>query len=212
MAALVHESRNALQRSKACLEMLRLELSDRPDVLDLVERAQRAQDDLHRLYEEVRQWAAPLVLRRQPCCLRELWQEAWQQATPPGGAGQVRLEEQVVGPTTCQADRFALIQVFRNIFENALEVSPPGGVVQVRCEKTAVGAAEAVRVAIRDQGPGLTPQQQQRIFDPFFTTKAKGTGLGMAIAQRIVQAHGGSIEARVVGGTEIVVTLPTGAG
>lgn len=212
MAALVHESRNALQRSKACLEMLRLELSDRPDVLDLVDRAQRAQDDLHRLYEEVRQWAAPLVLKRQRCCLKELWREAWQQAIPPGAAGQVHLEEQVAEATDCLADRFALIQVFRNIFENAIEVSPPGGVVRVRCQTVRTGPSEARVVAIHDQGPGLTPQQQQRIFDPFFTTKAKGTGLGMAIAQRIVQAHGGSIAARVVGGTEIVVTLPKGAG
>jgi len=212
MAALVHESRNALQRSKACLEMLRLELSDRPEVLDLVERAERASDDLHRLYEEVRQWAAPLVLKRQPCCLRAVWREAWQQVVPPGSTAQVQLEEHVAGPTDCLADRFALIQVFRNIFENAVEVSPPGGVVQVRCQTTGDGPTAALVVAIRDQGPGLTPQQQQRIFDPFFTTKAKGTGLGMAIAQRIVQAHGGSIAARVVGGTEIVVTLPKGVG
>lgn len=212
MAALVHESRNALQRSKACLEMLRLELSDRPDVLDLVERAQRAQDDLHRLYEEVRQWAAPLVLKRQRCCLVALWREAWQQAVAAAAARTPRLEEHVAGPTDCLVDRFALIQVFRNIFENAIEVSPPDGVIQVRCQTTGSGPAEARVVAIRDQGPGLTPQQQQRIFDPFFTTKAKGTGLGMAIAQRIVQAHGGSIQAHVPGGTEIVVTLPTGEG
>jgi len=61
MAALVHESRNALQRSKASLEMLSLEVEDRPDALKLVARAQKAQEDLHRLYEEVREWAAPLV-------------------------------------------------------------------------------------------------------------------------------------------------------
>jgi len=167
---------------------------------------------LHRLYEEVRQWAAPLVLKRQPCCVRAVWREAWQQVVPPGNTAQVQLEEHVAGPTDCLADRFALIQVFRNIFENAVEVSPPGGVVQVRCETMGDGPTAALVVAIRDQGPGLTPQQQQRMFDPFFTTKAKGTGLGMAIAQRIVQAHGGSIAARVVGGTEIVVTLPKGAG
>lgn len=211
MAALVHESRNALQRSKACLEMLRLELADRPDVLDLIERAQRAQDDLHRLFEEVRQWAAPLVLHRQPCCLKALWREVWQQVLQSSPPVPVQLQEQVSGPTDCLADRFALIQVFRNIFENAVEVSPPGGVVQVRCDAADREAASTRVVAIRDQGPGLTPQQQQRIFDPFFTTKAKGTGLGMAIAQRIVQAHGGAIAARVPGGTEIVVTLPRGA-
>jgi signal transduction histidine kinase len=62
---------------------------------------------------------------------------------------------------------------------------------------------------VRDNGPGLSPEQQRRIFDPFFTTKTKGTGLGMAIVKRIVEAHGGQIsvapEAR---GAEIRILLP----
>ena len=53
---------------------------------------------------------------------------------------------------------------------------------------------------MRDNGPGLTPEQRQRIFEPFFTTKTKGTGLGMAIAQRIIEAHGGWIAAAAPAG------------
>ena len=66
------------------------------------------------------------------------------------------------------------------------------------------------RLAFRDNGPGLNPDQRQRIFEPFFTTKTKGTGLGMAIAKRIVEAHGGQIAvgSGVDQGTEILVTLP----
>jgi two-component system sensor kinase FixL len=63
---------------------------------------------------------------------------------------------------------------------------------------------------IRDNGPGLGPEQRLRIFEPFFTTKSKGTGLGMAIAKRIVEAHGGWI---AVGdgahpGAELIIILP----
>ena len=62
---------------------------------------------------------------------------------------------------------------------------------------------------MRDNGPGLNQEQRERIFEPFYTTKTKGTGLGMAIAQRIVEAHDGKI---AVGadrgtGTEVLVTL-----
>ena len=63
-------------------------------------------------------------------------------------------------------------------------------------------------IAITDRGPGLTPEQQQRIFEPFFTTKAKGTGLGMAIAFRIVESHGGTITASSPRGAQIEIALP----
>jgi signal transduction histidine kinase len=70
----------------------------------------------------------------------------------------------------------------------------------------------AVRVIMRDNGPGLTPEQQYNLFEPFYTTKTQGTGLGMAIAKRIVEAHGGGI---TVGcgdgpGGKIIITLPRG--
>jgi signal transduction histidine kinase len=65
-----------------------------------------------------------------------------------------------------------------------------------------------VVISIADRGPGLSVEQQQRIFEPFFTTKAKGTGLGMAIASRIVQSHGGSIAASSPGGARLEITLP----
>ena len=63
---------------------------------------------------------------------------------------------------------------------------------------------------IRDNGAGIAPERLDHIFNPFFTTKEKGTGLGMAIAKKIVEAHTGTIDARsAVGrGTEFQVTLP----
>src|SRR5581483_2280772 len=60
VAGLAHESRNAIQRGQACVEMLRWRLQDRPDALDLLVRMQRAQSDLLRMYEDVRGYAAPL--------------------------------------------------------------------------------------------------------------------------------------------------------
>jgi signal transduction histidine kinase len=67
-----------------------------------------------------------------------------------------------------------------------------------------------IEIRVRDNGPGLTPSARHSVFEPFFTTKTKGTGLGMAIARRIVDAHGGEIslgsEASI--GAEFVITLP----
>src|SRR5262245_25588308 len=71
VAGLAHESRNALQRAQACLEMLALAVRDRPEALDLIARLQNAQDHLHHLYEDVRSYAAPITLERRPCDLGE---------------------------------------------------------------------------------------------------------------------------------------------
>jgi signal transduction histidine kinase len=208
MAALVHESRNALQRSKASLEMLSLEVEDRPEALKLVARVEKAQEDLHKLFEEVRQWAAPLNLRRETCNLRQLWREVWNNIVLVQADKKLRLEEQAPDAVPCTVDRFAMAQVFRNIFENAAEVSPVGGALEISCRPAATGNGSTVLISITDRGPGLSKEQQQRIFEPFFTTKAKGTGLGMAIAARIVQSHGGSIAASSPGGARIEILLP----
>jgi PAS domain S-box-containing protein len=208
MAALVHESRNALQRSKANLEMLSLEIEDRPEALKLVCRVEKAQEDLHKLFEEVRQWAAPLKLQRESCNLRQLWREVWTNVIHTQTSKKLRLDEKSPDAVTCSVDRFAMAQVFRNIFENAVEVSPVGEAVEIACRETSNGQGNTLVVCITDHGPGLTEEQRQRIFEPFFTTKAKGTGLGMAIASRIVHSHGGSIAASSSGGARIEITLP----
>jgi len=213
MAGLVHESGNALQRTAACLEMLQLEVEDRPEALDLVDRALRAQVQLHQLYEEVRQYAAPIKLRRDECDLAETWRETWEHLVETRRNKDLQLQEEIEHvDLNCCIDRTAIDQVWRNILENAIQVSPTSGIIGIRCRKTTWEDRPAVTVAIRDQGPGMTAEQCRRIFEPFFTTKTKGTGLGMAIAQRIVQSHGGHI---AVGnhdgrGAEIQVILPQG--
>lgn len=211
MAGLVHESRNALQRSKACLEMLALEVEDRPEALNLVTRVQHAQDYLQQLYEEVREYAAPINLRREPCDLAHLWRDIWDDLAHIREAKQLaRREELNVANLISNIDRFAIGQVFRNILENAVSVSPLKAEICIRCCETRFHNRPAISVAFCDQGPGLTAGQRKRIFEPFFTTKTKGTGLGMAIAQRIVESHGGLISLGPPdhAGAEIIVILP----
>ncbi|MGE3804560.1 MAG: ATP-binding protein [Gemmataceae bacterium] len=210
VTGLAHESGNALARSQACLEMLGMEVEDRPEANDLIARIQNALDHLRHLYEEVRGYAAPLKLDREVWDLSALWRQAWKNLTVTHKERDAALHEQAEGlDLHCAVDYHRIDQVFRNILENALAACADPVHVEVQCSPYQLGQRDALRLAFRDNGPGLNAEQKQRIFEPFFTTKTKGTGLGMAIARRIVEAHGGEI---CVGtpatGAEIVVTLP----
>ena len=216
IAGLAHEGRNALQRGQACLEMLARKVEDRPDALDLVAGIQEAQDDLHQLYEEVRGYAAPIVLDRRSCRIGDLLFEAWGRLATSRVGRDAVLRDRGDPGLACSGDAFRLTQVFRNILDNSLAAAQDPVVIDVEWSEAETAGVPAVGIAIRDNGPGLTPSQRCNLFEPFFTTKSQGTGLGMAIAKRIVDAHGGAIEAGAGAGpgagpgATILITLPRG--
>lgn len=211
MTGLAHESRNALQRAQACLDMLELDLTEQSELLDLTGRARKALNELHRLYEEVRSYAAPVTLETRECALSDAWEQAWTHLQEVRHDKNIRFAAHFDGTSLrCRVDPQRLEQVFRNIFENAIAASPDMGEIVLECADADIDGRAAARISIRDNGAGLTPEQQANILEPFFTTKTKGTGLGMPIAKRIVEAHGGTIDAKNADprGAEIVVTLP----
>ncbi len=115
-------------------------------------------------------------------------------------------------------DEGQVSQVIGNVIINADQAMPGGGIVEVRAENVAVGpgqepplkAGDYVRIAIRDQGVGIPPENLPRIFNPFFTTREKGTGLGLTTAYSIIKRHEGTIrvESQVGAGTTISIYLP----
>lgn len=249
MTALAHESRNALQRSQAGLEMLQKRLAENPDAQALVKEIREAQVYLADLYEEVRGYAAPLNPRRTRTDLAAIVHKTWEQLIGPGGyagaqlidvatetaaAGATGKDSDTNSPETktsadkaptvtangvavrppaidvqCEVDAQAISQVIRNVLENALAAAQPPQ-VRIRWDETRLRGEPALRLAVRDNGPGVAPAERQRIFEPFHTTKTRGTGLGLAISRRIVAAHGGEIEvADAPGpGAEFWITVP----
>jgi signal transduction histidine kinase len=163
------------------------------------------------LYEEVRGYAAPLKLDLERVSMESVWRQAWGTLDLARKGRNVSLREEIAGVDLFYtADSFRLQQVFRNVFENALAACKDPVEITIACLSTSLYGKPALRIAVGDNGPGMNAEQQQRIFEPFFTTKTKGTGLGMAIAKRIIEAHGGKIAvgASSVGGAEITFTLP----
>jgi signal transduction histidine kinase len=112
-------------------------------------------------------------------------------------------------------DRFCvprrdLLQVLLNLLNNAIDCSSEGGTITL----TIRAESDAIRIAVSDQGPGISPEHLPHIFDPFFTTKTggdqKGMGLGLSISQSLVMAMGGKIEVqtRPNDGSTFWVILP----
>jgi PAS domain S-box-containing protein len=119
MAGLSHESRNALQRSVAALQMLERRVGDDAELLFLLRTVLQAQQDLRQVYEDVRQYAAPLKLDRRPTSLQTLWRDTWEHLAELRQGRDARLVEDVDGVDLhCDVEAFRMQQVFRNLMEN----------------------------------------------------------------------------------------------
>ena len=110
-------------------------------------------------------------------------------------------------------DEALLRQALLNLARNAAEAAdgqPFGGRVTLRGAIERNAGHTVQRISIADNGPGIPPEDLSKIFLPFYTTKADGTGLGLAVVQKIVVQHGGAVEARnqPEGGAEFILWLP----
>ena len=212
VAGLAHESRNAFQRSHACLAELSLDVADMPESLKLVQKVQKALDDLNCLLDQVREYSAPIILERRRTNLKSLVRETWdevleakQNFVPP----EFIMECGAGFPEQCMVDPDRLKQVIRNLLENAIFASRSGGKITVILGRPH-DRDDWLRIEVADDGDGVDEKHRESIFAPFFTTKTKGTGLGLAISRRIIQAHDGQLwvtDSRL-GGAAFMIELP----
>ncbi|PHQ33966.1 ATP-binding protein [Rhodopirellula bahusiensis] len=206
VAALAHESRNAIQRIKAASEVLAMDIRNDSDSEEELSAIQRAASDLATLLESVRAFAAPIHTKLERVDLEYIWQRAWNDLESKWRLRDAKLIEMA---STCEheveVDVCRMEQVFRNLFTNALEATDGS----VRIEMDCSCDERQVHVRIKDNGPGLTEEQANHMFEPFYTTKPTGTGLGMPICQRIIEAHGGTIMAESFEtGTKVSICVP----
>ncbi|HEX4051915.1 MAG TPA: ATP-binding protein [Steroidobacteraceae bacterium] len=114
-----------------------------------------------------------------------------------------------------EADRGRVRQILANLITNGIEAlaGQPAGRVQIDTVMQSLGEASTALISVRDNGPGFRKEILGRLFDPYVTGKPRGTGLGLAIVKRIVEEHGGRIEAENLpaGGARVQVFLPVGA-
>ncbi len=210
VATLSHEVRNPLNAVAVGLQRLATEFQPTADgeeyrsVVALVTGEVRR---LNALVEESLALARPPRLQPVPLAVGDVVDEVIGLVEAEAGAAGVRVERRVpAGLPALVADPDRLKQVLLNVARNGLEAMPDGGTLAF----TAAATARTVTLEVADTGAGIPPEARTRIFEPFYTTKVTGLGLGLAIARRIVEAHGGSlaVEPGVARGSRFRITLP----
>ncbi|MFN0107656.1 MAG: ATP-binding protein [Blastocatellia bacterium] len=151
-------------------------------------------------------------LRRRLVDLPNLLAETLELVQPNADHNGIQIETNTNGIRQIEADPNVLQQVFLNIFSNAIQAMFQGGRLRIECHETTHDELTLAAISIADTGSGIPPEHLETIFDPFFTTKevGHGTGLGLAVSTRMVEEHGGWIEAtnNSDGGATFTVFLP----
>ncbi|MCG6955092.1 MAG: HAMP domain-containing protein [Gemmatimonadetes bacterium] len=210
-ASLAHEIRNPLTAVRLDLQRIQEEASESEETHELLSRTLRRIDRLDRSVTGALQVARSGTVERAPMDVRGPLRTAVQVARPAFEArGAVLDAREVEGePVEVEGDAAALERLFLNLLLNAAQALERGERAIVEIKET----AGEVAISIRDEGSGIDPSDLDRIFDPFFTTRPDGTGLGLPIARRIAEAHGGelAVESKPGAGTTVTLRLPRAA-
>ncbi|MFO0576300.1 MAG: ATP-binding protein [Polyangia bacterium] len=188
-AGIAHEVRNPLGVIRASAKMVQEGFSAGEDPHRACQFICEEIDRLNGLIGSLLTFARPQPLRLSRIGLDAVLERALQLIDDELRRRGVRLARPGASGLELLADADLLAQVVFSLLNNAAEALGQGGTIELR---TFASPAE-LRIEVADSGPGLLPEHAQRLFEPFFTTKPTGTGLGLAMAQRIVQAHRGGL-------------------
>jgi signal transduction histidine kinase len=211
-AGLAHEVRNQLNSLQLHVQILEQELGERPSeagqgVLDRLHRMTRALDELDDFLSEFLRLAHPPPVEPETIALAPLLLELVTFLAPEFAARGVALETDLAsGAEQARADAPQLKRAILNLALNALAATPQGGGVTIETRER----EGSVRIAVRDTGSGIAPDLQPHLFEPFVVGRPGGVGLGLPIASRIVEQHGGRIEveSELGRGSVFTVVLP----
>jgi signal transduction histidine kinase len=169
---------------------------------------------LSRVMRDLIEFGRPVSGERVDAALGDVVREAVTICRSQAERAGVTLREELGDATFVLAmRRERLLQVFRNVVENAIQHSPSGGTVRIALTRHDAATGPVVECVVSDTGDGIAPEDVPHLFDPFFSRRKGGTGLGLAIVQRIVEEHHGTVTAGngVVRGAEFTIRLPLAA-
>jgi len=212
-AGIAHEFKNALATISGYAQMIRAEELD-GEASDYANRILEQTRNITHVVTEFLKYARPLDIANDPVALEPLVERVISEVANAKPEVQVRAEGTF---SSVPGDENLLRQALLNLVRNAAEAcadAVAGGQVVLKGELLRADSGGAQRIVILDNGPGIEREALGKLFRPFYTTKSDGTGLGLAVVQKIIVQHGGRVEARnrSEGGAAFTITLPVCAG
>jgi signal transduction histidine kinase len=221
-AGIAHELKNPLAGIEVMAGLLRRQVPDSPAAQSLLADIMSEAKLANAIVVEMLEFVRPIRLQVERTDIGEVLHQAVTLAETKATRGGVHVELEVAPDLPhIDGDHHQLCQVFTNLLANAFEALDGRGrigiraVVETLAQDPAFAAeprepAAVVIVEVTDNGPGVAPHLSDRIFDPFFTTKPQGSGLGLPIVRKIVDAHDGRIDLNSAPGqgTRFRITLP----
>jgi signal transduction histidine kinase len=212
--SVAHELNTPLTVLQGSIEKL-METAHDPQTLERLARMLRVTQRLRRISESLVDFARVRKQQTESVLLRPLIDESWTLVAIDEKAAAVTFENNVQSSATVIGNPDRLIQVFVNLLRNALLAISTGGLINVESKVLQRGGQNWVRCMVLDNGPGIPADVLPNLFEAFVSTRldARGTGLGLTVAEGIVSQHGGTISAsnRPEGGASLEVLLPAAA-
>lgn len=206
LAGIAHEVRNPLGGIELFGGLLREDLEGDPRKKH-VDKILKQIGVLGSVVNDFLDFARKRPLDLKEIDVRELLEEVVAVSRDDAAAKRITLTTDLTGKLVRPLDRDLLHRAVLNLVRNALQATPEGGHVEVRA---AAGEGLPLELQVADDGPGIPVEKREEIFRPFFTTKQKGTGLGLALVKKAVEAHHGRISVTETpgGGATFVLSLP----
>ncbi|HEX4337863.1 MAG TPA: ATP-binding protein [Polyangiaceae bacterium] len=204
-ASIAHEVRNPLAiivNAAANLKRQGLGAEDRNTLFQIVEEEITR---LNKIVTELLRYARPVNVHREDIALGDFL-KGFGEGLDPAYTLVVEVPERT-GVDTVWADATLLKLAIQNLLDNCRQAMPGGGVITLRAVPARAVDVTGIRIEVSDAGLGMDSHTLHRAMDPFFTTRPSGTGLGLPIAGRIVEAHGGEVDVRSRAGEGTTVSL-----
>jgi PAS domain S-box-containing protein len=214
VAGVAHEVRNPLFCISATLDALEAKFDRQEGQQQYLDVLKREIKRLNDLMSELLEYGKPAKLELVEESLQVVLDRAIQNCSMLAEQSQVQvLNTANLSDVIMRMDQMRMTEVFQNIIDNAIRHSPAGATVTVRAQIWRTDGQPWISCFIEDHGPGIRNIDLPKIFQPFFTKRRGGTGLGLPIVQRIVEAHGGKVVAfnHPKGGAVLRVSLPYSA-